>query len=328
MYSYHVIIKDRIQFWNPMVPFFPLSSFPKRSFLRLRYLIFHFVSQILLRVGNRLKLTGADAVGENILKLNRNSILGKKGKKLIVPKDDVIYQKIKLSGHWELEECKFLGEGLANLEKKGSNKFALLDLGANTGLVTLGTANLAKTHNDFLLVEPLPKHVEAIVHNLNEIEVTNQRIIFPFALGEKSGELAIYSENSNQGNSSIIKSLVPQNKYTESKITLVQARKFHDENLQHYSGFVLKSDMQGMDAEVLSSFPKTFWEKCDRAVIEIWAIHEIQEDECNLLIDYWSCFDYASWSPKTKEKVSSHDLKEFWLSRTGKERNLFLSMKI
>ena len=322
-----MIVKDRLKFWNPFVSIFPLSSFPKRSIFRIIDLILHFTSQLILRIGNRLKLTGAESIGKDKLKLNRNSILGEKGKELIVPKDDVIYQKIKLSGYWELNECKFLSEGLVNLEKRGSKKFALLDLGANTGLVTLGTVNLARTPNDLLMVEPLQKHVEAIVHNLKDVEVTNERIIYPFALGKKSGELEIYSENSNQGNSSLIKDLVPQDGYMESKITLVQASKFHDESLQHYSGFVLKSDMQGMDSEVLSSFPKAFWEKCNRAVIEIWAISEIQEDECNLLINYWSCFDYASWSPKTKEKVSSQDLKEFWLSRTGKERNLFLSMK-
>lgn len=306
---------------------FPISSFPKRLLFRIIDLFLHLITQIVLRIGNKLSLTGAKKIGYEKLRLNRNSILGKKGKDLIIPEDDVIYQKVKLSGHWELNECKFLSEGLVNLEKSGIKKYALLDLGANTGLVTLGATNLAKTHHDVLMVEPLAKHVEAIAHNLQDIELSNKRIIFPFALGSNGGELEIYSEISNKGNSSIIKSLVPQDKFTTSKVTLVQAGKFHDESLELYSGFVLKSDMQGMDSVVLSRFNSTFWSKCERAVIEIWAISDILEEDCNRLIDYWSCFDYVSWSPNFKEQVSPQDLQKFWLSRSGKERNLFLSMK-
>jgi FkbM family methyltransferase len=290
--------------------------------------LIHLASQIILRIGNRLKLTGAEEIGLGKLKLNCDSVLGKKGKELIVPRDDVIYQKVKLSGHWELIECQFLSEGLVNLRQREYKKYALLDLGANTGLVSLATTNLANTGNDILMVEPLPKHIEAIVHNLAEVKANNKIVVFPFALGSESGEFEIYSENSNKGNSSIIKSLVPQNNFTSSKVTLVQAAKFYNENLEDYAGFVIKSDMQGMDSAVLSSFPKIFWDKCERAVIEIWAINDVLEDDCNKLADFWRSFDYVSWSPNVKEKLSFEDLRRFWLSKSGKEKNLFLSRKI
>ncbi len=318
---------DRLKFWNPFVSLFPLKSFPKRTILHLAYLVVHLVSQIFLRTGNRFNLTGAEVVGQDRLRLNRDSVLGKKGKELIIPKDNVIYQKIKLSGHWELNECKFLSQGLVDLNKKEFNKYAFLDLGANTGLVSLATTNLAKTHNDILMVEPLPTHVDAITHNLGDLKKTNKVMIFPFALGDKSGELEIYSEYSNKGNSSLIRSLVPQDNFTTSKVALVQSRKFYDENLESYSGFVLKSDMQGMDSAVLARFPKFFWDKCERAVVEIWAIKDVFDEDCSKLIDNWSCFDYASWSPTIRERLSSEELRRFWLSKSGKEKNLFLSRK-
>ena len=95
---------------------------------------------------------------------------------------------------------------MRKLENKTlSEKIAFVDLGANSGLVTLQTLRYAQTQNVVLIVEPLPNHVKAIKRNLQTLETSSHLFhIFEYGLGRESAEIDIFTESNNHGNSSFL----------------------------------------------------------------------------------------------------------------------------
>jgi hypothetical protein len=81
-----------------------------------------------------------------------------------------------------------------------------------------------------------------------------------------------------------------------------------------------------MDALILSRIPHRIWENVERAVIEVWAIPEVNEVDVEKLLSMWEGFKYVSWAPNSHANISFTEVSEFWLKKSGKEsRNLFLS---
>jgi hypothetical protein len=112
------------------------------------------------------KNVGIGPSGNNLLQLNKNYPLGHKGTIIELPKDNIIFKYVRLRGTWELEESKFLACGLQKVEEIKS-KVALLDIGANTGLVALQVINISGSNAEIFLFEPVPRHAFAISQNLN-----------------------------------------------------------------------------------------------------------------------------------------------------------------
>jgi len=269
------------------------------------------------------KPRGITEFGNSILELNQNYALGLKGTKIQLPRDNVIYQSVKNHGSWELEESKFLAEGLIIACSNYFSNVALLDIGANTGLVSLQAMNLSKTSNKVLVFEPIPKHVFALSYNLQRLANYN---IYDFALSDRNGVADIFTESTNHGNTSLLTTVVPEFSRIATEIKLVETTAFFKKFLIDWDKYVIKCDTQGMDALILSRIPNTVWQRCERAVIEVWALPEIKESDVVRLVKMLGGFENISWNPLCDEgeRVSLDELVAFWLSKTGKSKNLFL----
>jgi hypothetical protein len=156
---------------------------------------------------NGAKLIGFNSNGNAQLRLNTDGVLGLKGTILELPKDDVIYKSVQRAGNWELDECVFLADGLTTSYFLGNTKVAFVDIGANTGLMTLQVMNIAKTNNDCVLFEPIPRHFQALESNLKLEEKVKK---YNLALSDVNGEATIFTQSNNHGNSSTIQSAIPK----------------------------------------------------------------------------------------------------------------------
>ena len=199
---------------------------------------------------------------------------------------------------------------------------ALLDIGANTGLVTLQAMNLSKTITEVFLFEPIPRHVSAIERNLRNLPSIH---INEFALSNENGQSEIYTQTTNHGNTSLLKSVVPSDELISTTIELVDAAEYCNKFLNGFDNFVIKCDTQGMDALILSRIPNRIWERTEVAIIEVWALPEIREQDVTHLLAMCQNFEYASWHPKSQEVISLNEISEYWLNKSGTFRNLFLS---
>jgi len=280
-------------------------------------------------IGQKLCLTGAREVhcAENdlaALVLNKSYPLGAKGKQIYLPKDKIIYEFIKFRGSWEVEESRFLAKKLMTLcSKENQKKFALIDIGANTGLVSLQAMNLAGTRNDCILIEPARSHVAAIKRNFanSNFEV----VVKELALSDHDGQVELFKQKSNLGNSSLLEVVVPTSEKISEFVEIRDSKYFFEREIDIYDSYVLKCDTQGYDPLILSRIPTSIWNKIESAVIEVWAIPFIDPSDVMELLEKLSVFSFVSWNSELSSKADLQEVSRFWLSKTSESRNLFLS---
>lgn len=304
----------------------PVKTFPKRLLRKSYYIAKNIVRPIIWRMGYLgARIVGTTPNGNTLLQLNKNYALGPKGTVLELPIDTVIFEVVRKWGYWELDESKFLAHGLKIACRKTS-KVALLDIGANTGLVTLQAVNLSNTLAEVFLFEPLPRHTSAIKKNLRNLSNIH---INEFGLSDKSGEANIFTEATNHGNTSLLNSVVSEVGMISTQIQLVETTAYCNKFLTNFDKYVIKCDTQGMDALILSRIPDWVWKNCESAIIEVWALDEISKNDVEALLSMFQEFEYVAWQPNNrKEKIELSEVSQFWLSKSGAQRNLFLSKKI
>jgi FkbM family methyltransferase len=272
------------------------------------------------------RIVGTISNGNTHLQLNRNSALGSKGTVLALPMDEVIFQSVKQWGDWEPEVSKFLAHGLKIACRKPHIKTVLLDIGANTGLVSLQAMNLSNASAKVILFEPIPRHASAIKHNLRNLSNIH---VNEFALSDINGEANMYTQANNHGNTSLLNSVVPEIGMISTKIQLVETTAYCNKFLNNFDRYVIKCDTQGMDALIMSRIPESIWKNCVSAVIEVWALDEISKKDVEALLSMCQEFEYVAWQPNIrKEKIGLNEVSEFWLGKSGAQRNLFLSKNI
>ena len=130
-----------------------------------------------------------------VLRLNRESSLGKKGDLVYLPSDETICNFVRLRGNWEIDDCRFLVSEInrhSNCGTQGAD-ILFLDIGANSGLISKQVRKLLGREIPMILVEPIPMHVEAIRLNLEIFDKGESISIIQGALGDTDGVGNIYT---------------------------------------------------------------------------------------------------------------------------------------
>lgn len=308
--------------WIPLIKPNPIKTTPQRLIRKWLYIAKNIISFIGVQTGLfGARIVGVTQNGNTLLRLNKDYALGHKGTKLELPRDLGIFESVRKRGIWELEESEFLARGIRKAGDAGK-RTALLDIGANTGLVTLQAMNLSKTSVEVFLFEPIPKHVSALKHNLGNLPNIH---INEFALSNENGNSYFFTQTTNHGNTSQLASVVPSNETIRTRIKMVDTEEYCDTFLEGFDKYVIKCDTQGMDALILSRIPNRIWQNTEVAVIEVWALPEIREQDVTNLLAMCQNFNYASWNPNSQERLDLDEVSEYWLSKSGTFRNLFLS---
>jgi FkbM family methyltransferase len=314
------LLKNRLIAQVPIARLSPVETFLQRS-----------LQKFLLMHGNKFHLSGAFPVGHTdsgnrILRLKISSALGPKDLEIEIPEDGAMYEHVRRSGSWDTLSSFFLAKGLTKSVGK-RRKAVFLDIGANVGLVTLQTYNYSHVDNDFLMVEPVPNHVKALKQNTRNLRLKNKVEIFDFALAATDGISFIHTEKGNHGNSGFLSSAFSDNNGAVTEVRLKNSKDFFLDELSSYDIIVLKSDLQGMDAEVLAQAPVELWDKVERAVIEVWSLPEIHEGHVERLVNRsWKSHSFG-WSQNSIGKITSDDVVNFWLNKSKGTRDLYLKRK-
>lgn len=264
-----------------------------------------------------------------LLKLNRATSLGAKGDLVYLPTDGTISSYVRQRGTWELDECQFLASEINELENQmeDSEKFLFLDIGANAGLISRQVRTLLDRDIEMILIEPIPLHVEVIRCNLSKFFPNPGIQIFQGALSDTAGTTKIHIQTENRGNTSLFKDAMLGHQSEEVQIDLIDTSNFSQNYLSHYSRIVLKSDTQGFDARILSLIPFSIWENIRAAVVEVWALPDIGEEEISKLMSIWEKLPHLKFSSSSSPLhfLSLTEIRQFWSSKSGKSLNLRLT---
>jgi FkbM family methyltransferase len=252
--------------------------------------------------------------------LKRSGFLGKKGDLFLVPRDRMMYRHMRALGSWDRSTIQFLVSNVKSAEQGKEIPHTLIDLGSNIGLISLQVLNQT-TLLKSICIEPMASLMECASYNL--VNYSNRVALFNFALAERDGSARFYYDEKNCGNGSLDSSLLPAvTSYSEVKTR--STKKFFEQEIDPSLNYVLKSDIQGSEAMVLSEIPPKSWAAINFAVIEIWATPNLDH------LAVWKCarefdkYDYVSWHPNKRDKIDSSELVEFWLRGDGQMRNIYL----
>jgi FkbM family methyltransferase len=309
----------------PVAKFSPIETFLYRTYWKIMFVTLSNMPERFRNLTSFTKIIDQNA-GITTVELRRRCRLGEKGSMLSLVEDDVIFRTVSYLGSWEPEESKFLSSRLRKLRKRNSvEQVCLVDLGANTGLISRQTIRRLDFEPYTFLIEPIDKHMRCAKFNVRAQE--NSRYTFlQVALGRFKGEIEIYSQFGNFGNSSLSSDLVPEKNKIVEKVKL-ETPSIIEDATNSFTQVVLKSDLQGYDAYVCSELSHAFWEKVDSGVIEVWATAEQDLNEVDIACKVFNRYFDLSWSYLFNTRISVVELSSFWLSKSEQWKNLYLRRK-
>lgn len=304
----------------PIVHLFPLSTLK----VRIKEKLFHFRRQHSLLASKEIS---TDTQGNVLLKFRRDCEVVKKGGLLKAPRDKMIFEYLKNLGCWAKEESDFLVEQLNKFEDCASSKSVLVDMGANVGLISLQIAKKANFIPEFIFVEPIPRHIEALKFNISSNSQIRSFKICEYALAKNSAVGSINVDHQNLGASYI--SERPQNlgnDFTSEWIQIMGISDFAKEYLSGYERIFLKSDLEGFDLEVLGNLSSDYWNKVSAGVIEVIPNNAGDRNALEIILKHLDSFSTVTWDPKVRMKLTALEISNFWLSgEIDLTRNLFFT---
>ena len=219
----------------------------------------------LRRIADPFTLSGG------LFELGSDGPLGRRGERLALPFDNVIFPIVMKTGAWQAEDLEFLARHL-----DPSTRYMLLDIGANIGLFTRQAARLLPNIDRFACVEPDAANFAALRYNLSMLP-EEKLSLWNVGLGHAAGVQTFFRDRSNIGNYSLNADAMRDRPFEEAAIRTVETGAWMQALLPSIGGaerLIWKSDTQGHDELIVSRTPLEIWSRVDAAVIELWRIEK------------------------------------------------------
>jgi FkbM family methyltransferase len=141
-------------------------------------------------------------------------------------------------------------EERAILESRIGERFSFVDIGANVGAYTLFVAARAGAAGRILAVEPQPEIFDRLAYNIRQNPFGTVKAV-ACAVADKTGELTLFLDPSNKGESSVkVVSSTQTGSVRVPAVTLVDL--LHQEGFSHVDA--VKLDVEGAEDLILDPF--------------------------------------------------------------------------
>lgn len=243
------------------------------------------------------------------LTLKKNTPIGKKKEKLILPLDEIITPRVFKNEKWDYFIIEFIKKNI-----KYSNNY-FFDIGANVGLITKQLQNLNLNIKNYFCFEPEINNFEILKKNLNN----NNTYFYNFGLAASNKKTNLFVNNINKSDNSIYLNNYVVTKNNLLKINLKNSniilKKIIKDKKMNY--IIYKSDTQGMDEEIFLNLDKKIIDKIYLLILEISNFNFILKNLNNFLKKLEK---FSFISTENKSNISLNDLKMLILKK--KEFNL------
>jgi len=272
------------------------------------------------------KDTGKDPeTGCQILSTNTIGFFGGRQTLLKVPKDDGIYNFVKVTGQWQANDCRAVAQALDKISLNSAIIPTFLDIGGNIGLFSLQTAHMVQSKIKIQIVEPLNLHFNVIPFNLKNAPNLETLTIHPVAFSSDQGDAIIYIENKHFGNTSLdLKSMGGRNFETNS-VKTVKAQTFFQKLSSDDAVYVIKIDTQGHDALILSSISNQMLSKTRFIMVEVWSQPGIPSEYINRIAEICAYFPDIHTTSNPDIQLTAYDVSKIWSSENGKTTDLIMA---
>jgi FkbM family methyltransferase len=234
---------------------------------------------------------------------------------LNLPTDSIIGNTAFEKQSWDLDKINFF-----YTQALKHDKIILIDVGANIGLFSRQCISAINNIEMIFAYEPSRQNYKLLQHNLHNAKVTVSLI--NSALSNTEGEATLYEDKRNCGNYSLNKSAMYDHpEYTTSTINVINAL---NEQLKWESlnrPIFYKSDTQGFDELIATTYNTKFWEKVECASFELWRIEkpELNKDK---FIQILNQFPNKSFQYGNKSLLSNDEILNYMSGKDGNHEDL------
>ena len=281
----------------------------KNFFTKIKYkfflIFFRQKKKLLWTLVNNLMNSFISAPTISVLTLREDTSLGKKNEKIFVTNDS--YQTWYIMNSRDFHKS-FVGKVLKFT--KSNISYNLIDIGANTGLLTRCLLNNLSNIRNCFLVEPDPDNLFCIKNNLQNFENINT---LDCALDLSDGEKKLFIDQNNKGNLSLNYEMMT---LKEDKLSFMNSENNYinvkTKNIKNYfndirneNNNIIKIDVQGYDEIIFQEIPRDVLIKTDILFIEITPLKskKFDEEKFTLNLDLFKKYITSNGNQLTKNEV-------------------------
>ena len=281
----------------------------KNFFTKIKYkfflIFFRQKKKLLWTLVNNLMNSFISVPTISVLTLREDTSLGKKNEKIFVTNDS--YQTWYIMNSRDFHKS-FVGKVLKFT--KSNISYNLIDIGANTGLLTRCLLNNLSNIRNCFLVEPDPDNLFCIKNNLQNFENINT---LDCALDLSDGEKKLFIDQNNKGNLSLNYEMMT---LKEGKLSFMNSENNYinvkTKNIKNYfndirneNNNIIKIDVQGYDEIIFQEIPRDVLIKTDILFIEITPLKskKFDEEKFTLNLDLFKKYITSNGNQLTKNEV-------------------------
>ena len=281
----------------------------KNFFTKIKYkfflIFFRQKKKLLWTLVNNLMNSFISAPTISVLTLREDTSLGKKNEKIFVTNDS--YQTWYIMNSRDFHKS-FVSKVLKFT--KSNISYNLIDIGANTGLLTRCLLNNLSNIRNCFLVEPDPDNLFCIKNNLQNFENINT---LDCALDLSDGEKKLFIDQNNKGNLSLNYEMMT---LEEDKLSFMNSEDNYinvkTKNIKNYfndirneNNNIIKIDVQGYDEIIFQEIPRDVLIKTDILFIEITPLKskKFDEEKFTLNLDLFKKYITSNGNQLTKNEV-------------------------
>ena len=155
-------------------------------------------------------------------------------------------------------ELKYPISDYINNKLEKIHSYTFIDIGANVGFTSIDVFTKNSNIKQIICVEPVKNSFLCLEKNTSNFK---DKLLFNFALGKDNSTKSIYVDNSNQGNASLVKSMMNTSKYNSYHTEEIKVKSVNDFFLEIKDRIInqqliIKIDTQLYDELIFSLLPE------------------------------------------------------------------------
>lgn len=243
------------------------------------------------------------------LDINGNS------KSISLPTDGIIGKTTFENNCWDREKINFF-----HLHSQRYDKIVLVDVGANVGLFSRQCVSAMNNIQMIFAYEPQRVNFSLLQRNLTDIQV--KTLIVNAALSNKDEETILFEDQRNCGNYSLNKGAMWDHpEYKTSTVKVIDALSEQLKWTEIDKPIFYKSDTQGFDELIATTYDTDFWSKVECASFELWRVNK-PELNTDKFIQMLNQFPNKSFQYENRNSLTNEDVLNYISGTDGNHEDL------
>ena len=235
------------------------------------------------------------------------------------PTDSIIGKTAYEKQSWDSDKINFF-----HTQASRYDKVILVDVGANIGLFSRQCLSAISNIAMIYAYEPNAQNYRLLQRNLRDIKVSASLV--NAALSITDGKTTLYEDGRNCGNYSLNRAAMYDHpEFTTSTIDTINAVneqvKWQSASENGSTPIFYKSDTQGFDELIATTYDTEFWENVKCASFELWRIDkpELNRDK---FVHMLNQFPNKSFQYRNNGSMSNDQILEYMSGTDGEHEDL------